>query len=495
MSLFRFPEKIPVLFYLIFFFLLLGALAALSPVISRQDIDLLISLREKTTWDLSQITNLHFLLLKSFYIILKDVITNYYQLLRILNIFYLLLAVFVSYKIIKLKFYDLDIWNTLGAFIVSGGIIFATLIIQDHLLSGLLNLSILYFLLKSFDENKPTNIFFMNILTLIALLMNNFFCLIIITILSLTKLINLKLEKEKRLSVVSNISFLYLAAITLVITNQIGQDDIFFNFTYLPDLILDRIFYLVFTLLPIAGILLISLFFNVFKKLNWNKDLLFFLLMIIVSIIVFTFSPRMNLSIIVFVLPLTAIYIFRTLEFVQMKWSKVIYASLFLIPFIIIYADTSIYPKIEFIPFTNYAFYLSIVLLSFLNPLFFTQAQSILEAHKMALFSFSMIISLTLGFFYYQYSNQLLQNVVVKAVNNDFQCSIEDTKFNIIDYNSSILSLYFKDNISFKGQNKCHIQLTFTPLTDLPINDINSVNKTILDLNQKQFLNINFKKL
>ena len=31
--------------------------------------------------------------------------------------------------------------------------------------------------------------------------------------------------------------------------------------------------------------------------------------------------------------------------------------------------------------------------------------------------------------------------------------------------------------------------------SDLPINDINSVNKTILDLNQKQFLNINFKKL
>ena len=327
------------------------------------------------------------------------------------------------------------------------------------------------------------------------LLLKNFYCLIIITILSLTKIINLKLEKEKRLSVISNISFLYLAAITLVITNQIGQDNIFFNFTYFPDLILDRIFYLVFTLLPIAGILLISLFFNVFKKLNWNKDLLFFLLMIIVSIIVFTFSPRMNLSIIVFVLPLTAIYIFRTLEFVQMKWSKVIYASLFLIPFIIIYADTSIYPKIEFIPFTNYAFYLSIVLLSFLNPLFFTHAQSSLEAHKMALFSFSMIISLTLGFFYYQYSNQLLQNVVVKAVNNDFQCSIEDTKFKIIDYNSPILSLYFKDNISFKGQNKCHIQLTFTSLTDLPINDINSINKTVLDLNQKLFLNINFKKL
>ena len=42
---------------------------------------------------------------------------------------------------------------------------------------------------------------------------------------------------------------------------------------------------------------------------------------------------------------------------------------------------------------------------------------------------------------------------------------------------------------------ECNIQLTITSLTDLPINDINSVNKTILDLNQKSFININFKKL
>ena len=42
---------------------------------------------------------------------------------------------------------------------------------------------------------------------------------------------------------------------------------------------------------------------------------------------------------------------------------------------------------------------------------------------------------------------------------------------------------------------ECNIQLTFTSLTDLPIDDINSVNKTTLDLNQKSFININFKKL
>ena len=42
---------------------------------------------------------------------------------------------------------------------------------------------------------------------------------------------------------------------------------------------------------------------------------------------------------------------------------------------------------------------------------------------------------------------------------------------------------------------ECNIQLTFTSLTDLPIDDINSVNKTILDLNKKSFININFKKL
>jgi hypothetical protein len=72
---------------------------------------------------------------------------------------------------------------------------------------------------------------------------------------------------------------------------------------------------------------------------------------------------------------------------------------------------------------------------------------------------------------------------------------MEKSKLKVNENKSPLLSLYFEDNIYLNFEPECNIQLTFTSLTDLPINDINSVNKTILDLNKKSFININFKKL
>ena len=46
MSIFRFPEKIPTFFYLIFFFLLLGVLSVVTPLISNQDIGFIISIKD-----------------------------------------------------------------------------------------------------------------------------------------------------------------------------------------------------------------------------------------------------------------------------------------------------------------------------------------------------------------------------------------------------------------------------------------------------------------
>jgi hypothetical protein len=54
---------------------------------------------------------------------------------------------------------------------------------------------------------------------------------------------------------------------------------------------------------------------------------------------------------------------------------------------------------------------------------------------------------------------------------------------------------YFYENMYSDINEQCHVELSFTSLTDLPINDINSVNKTILNINQKLFLNLNIKKL
>jgi hypothetical protein len=203
----------------------------------------------------------------------------------------------------------------------------------------------------------------------------------------------------------------------------------------------------------------------------------------------------MNLGLLVFILPLISIYIFRTLEFVQMKWTKLIYLSIFFIPILIIYTDTSFYLSIEDIPYENYLFYGLVIIFSLFNPVFFIQAQSIIEIHKTALFSFIMMLSVTAGFFYYQYNDQLIQNVIFQTLENELKCSMEKSKLKVNENKSPLLSLYFEDNIYLNFEPECNIQLTFTSLTDLPINDINSVNKTILDLNKKSFININFKKL
>ena len=187
MSIFRFPEKIPTFFYLIFFFLLLGVLSVVTPLISNQDIGFIISIKDETNLSFSKIIDLHFLICKAFYSIIGSFMSGQYQILRVINFLYLLLIVFITYKIIKLKFYDLDLWNPIGAFLISGGILFSFLTIQGFLLSGLLNLFILYFLFKTLEENKIINLIFLNIFSLIALLMGNFYCLVIITVLSIIK--------------------------------------------------------------------------------------------------------------------------------------------------------------------------------------------------------------------------------------------------------------------------------------------------------------------
>ncbi len=495
MSIFRFPEKIPTFFYLIFFFILLLVLTLVTPLISNQDIDFIISIKNETKWSFSKITDFHFFISKSFYSIVVSLISDQYQILRLINFLYLFLIIFITYKIIKLKFYDLELWSPIVAFLASGGILFSFLTIQGFFLSGLLNLFILYFLLKTFEENKINNLIYFNIFSLVALLMSNFYCLIIITVLSFIKLINFNLEKEKRLSIISNISFLYIIAIVLLTINQLDQEESLLNIRYSPELLFERLTYIIPILMPLTGILFIALVFNIFKKLNWNKDLLFFLLIIVISMIVFIFSEEMKFGLLIFILPLISIYIFRTLEFVQMKWTKLIYLSLFISPILVIYTDTSFYLSIEDVPFENYLFYGVIILFSLFNPVFFLQSQSIIEIHKTALFSFITIVSLSGGFFYYQYNDQLLSNVITKTLESDLNCSTEETKLEINDKSPSLISLYFEENIYPDFKPKCTIQLTFTPLNDLPIDDIKSINKTILDLNQKSFININFKKL
>ena len=73
---------------------------------------------------------------------------NNYFLFRLPNFIYLGLLIFVSYKIIKLKFYDLNYLMPLTAVMLSGTILISMITIDGSLISGLVTLLIFYYLLK-----------------------------------------------------------------------------------------------------------------------------------------------------------------------------------------------------------------------------------------------------------------------------------------------------------------------------------------------------------
>ena len=56
------------------------------------------------------------------------------------------------------------------------------------------------------------------------------------------------------------------------------------------------------------------------------------------------------------------------------------------------------------------------------------------------------------------------------------------------------ISLYFSKNLNPTYFPDCEIELSFNSLNEAPIDNPSSINKTLLDLNQKSFINVNFIK-
>ena len=55
--------------------------------------------------------------------------------------------------------------------------------------------------------------------------------------------------------------------------------------------------------------------------------------------------------------------------------------------------------------------------------------------------------------------------------------------------------LFFSDKIDPDYFSDCQIALTFSSIDSTPIDDREAINKTILDLTSKSYINLNFKKL
>ncbi len=496
MNFFRFPESIPTIFYTIIWICFLIVVSLGTPYYFIDDLNLLIATKDNDLFsNFSEFINPHLILLNIVIKISNELALENYLLLRFLNFIYLGLVILVTYKIIKLKFYDLHYLMPLTAVLFSGTILISITTINGSLLSGLIILLVIYYLMRIFDEEKILNVFFFILFSLIALFSNNFSFIILISFLTILKLFNLKLEKKKRLSLISYLCSIYIIALIFLIIQGINETDNLYTFNYDFTILIKRIIESVIFLLPLISLLIVAIFYNVFKRVNWNKDLITFLLLIIISWFLFIFSNKLNLSILIFLLPIMSIYIFRTLEFVELKWSKIVLISIILIPAIIIYFDTSLYQNTSDIPHVNYIFYSSIILASLINPIFFLQQKSITAVYKTI--SFSLILSLffSMIFLYSQYRSKTLSFVIPDTLVNELNCDIQKTEFILEKDYPLDLMLFFSDKVDSDYLSDCQILLTFSSMDSTPINDIDAINKTILDLTSKSYINLNFKKL
>ena len=496
MSFFRFLDKIPTVFFTIIWIIFLAAITLGAPYIFIEDINLLISIKDnKVASNFSEFLNPHFISLNITSKLTNFFDTNNYFVFRLPNFIYLGLIIFVTYKIIKLKFNDLNYLMPLTATMISGTILISMATIDSSLISGLINLLILYFLLKIFEEENFLDVFLFILFSLIAFILNNFYFVIIITSLILLKLFNLKLEKKKRLNLISYLCLIYILLLIFIIIQGIYKADYYSVINYEPYILLKKIFLSVIFLLPLLSLLIISIFYNFIKKINWNKDLITFLVLIIISWFIFIFSNKLNLSILIFLLPIMSIYIFRTLEFVELKWSKIFLISLFFIPAVIIYLDTTLYHNTAEIPQINYIFYFLIILASLINPIFSLQEKSLTSIYKIMSFSLILVVSFTSLFYLFQYNNKRLSHVIHDTLKNDLNCDINKSEF-ILEENYPIdLMLFFSDKVKPDYFSECQIELKFSSLDTMPIEDTYSINKTILDLRTKSYININFNKL
>ena len=491
--MFRILTKIPYFFLLACSFILLFLTAFLFPFGSESDAQFFNLIKDQSLWSFRDSINFHNILSFSLFLIFDSYEIRSFYVYRLLNLIYFSLLIFTLYKIIKLQFYDLKILPVLTAITCTGIIFVSFLSLQGILFIGLLSLIIFYFQIKFFINEKTHNSFFLGLFCIIALSLGNYFFLLIVTTLSIIKLSDWNIEKNKRFAILSNLSLIYILAIIFFIIDQIYGEQLLLKINFSLSEILKRIYLISGLLLPIIGILIISFYFNFVKKINWNKDLFLYLLLIVISLLAFVFLNNQIFSIIIFILSILTIYIFRTLEFVELKWLKLFYLSFLLLPAFVIYVDASLYPNIEAIPKFNYLFYALIVIICFVNPALSMQSQLFVESYKIISFSFLVLISISISFFTVNYQSKFLHKGIAQTITNDLFCDLDKTEI-ISNFENPTISLYFHKNLKPTHFPDCEIELTFTTLDETPIDNPSSINKTLLDLNQKSFINVNFLK-
>jgi len=227
--MFRILTKIPYFFLLAWGVILLFLTAFFFPFGTESDLQFFNIIANQGSWSFRNSINVHNIFSYFLHLILESFEIRSFYGYRLLNLIYFSLLIFTSYKIIKLQFYDLKIFPVLTAITCTGIIYFSLLSLHGILFIGLTSLIIFYFQIKFFIEDKPINIFFLGLFCIITLSLGNYFFLLIVTTLSILKLLDWKLEKNKRLAILSNLSFIYILAIVFIILDQIYGEQILFK--------------------------------------------------------------------------------------------------------------------------------------------------------------------------------------------------------------------------------------------------------------------------
>ena len=480
MSIYRFLLKIPLLTYGVLF-VIIAFLAKLSfPFQGIKDTPSthLSSLLNDSIFKLAQLSNIDISLL-----------------FLIIGLLTISVLIFLSIKIIKLKFYDLNFYLPIIAFLFTGPIIFSLIVDIKFLVSGLLTMSVFYFQLKYFDSQKIIDFIFLFIFSLLALSINNFYFLIIITIFAFFKIFNFKINKEEKINTISKLSIIYLIFFVFLIINLIQQSPSLININLNFKLLFKKLFVLLLMFLPLIGLFINALLFNIFKKVNWNKDLVLFLIIGVTSFIIYLFTSSEDISPLIFGCSIIVIYIFRTLEFVEFRWTKILFLLVLVFPVSIVVLDISLYQSKQDIPITNYILYVGLILIGLINPFFYFQKQTSTDILKISLFSISLNTLLVLVFIYFYYKNLFIYEVIKSSIENDLNCNFETTKLVLGSNDTSIVPDQLINNGILDNNINCEILINFNTLDNMPIENYESLNKTGLDLPTRKFININFLKI
>ena len=132
-------------------------------------------------------------------------------------------------------------------------------------------------------------------------------------------------------------------------------------------------------------------------------------------------------------------------------------------------------------------------MICFVNPAFYMQSKLFVESYKIICFSFLLLHSISLFFFTVNYQSKFLHIGIAQTITDDLSCNLDKTEI-ISDLENPTISLYFFKNLKPMYFPDCEIELTFNRLDETPIDKPSSINKTLLDLNQKSFINVNFIK-